>query len=211
MPTIEAVFRSGLRRSRPSGRDHLRRPLRRDEDGPGVPADQGVESAARPIDPAARLEPSSGMTYHRAGFPLGGMLSKVTESKGNPEVTITGGLISRLQRDPSGRSTCCKSTVRSSRATAAARSSTRRPVSFFGVAVAKVGSVDTIGFAVTAEEVRRSLDGRVGSVELTLEPSSQQGMASLQVKAHAGQPAYPGRRRGRSRRAALRRRHAQPG
>ena len=52
-----------------------------------------------------------------------------------------------------------------------------------GVAVAKVGSVDTIGFVVLADEVRRALAGRFGSFDLTLQSSSQQGTANLLVEA----------------------------
>src|SRR5262249_14260946 len=52
-----------------------------------------------------------------------------------------------------------------------------------GVAVAKVGSVDTIGFVAPADELRRALAGRVGSLDLTLEGYNPQGTANLLVKA----------------------------
>src|SRR5262249_28117880 len=56
-----------------------------------------------------------------------------------------------------------------------------------GVAVAKVSAVDTIGFVVPAEQLRRSLAGRVGSLDLTLDKSSP-GPATPPVKANLVDP-----------------------
>ena len=57
---------------------------------------RGVKRPPALINPLTRFEPSEGLTYVAAGFPLGAMMSAVTDSKGNPSVTITGGRISAL-------------------------------------------------------------------------------------------------------------------
>ena len=56
-----------------------------------------------------------------------------------------------------------------------------------GVAVAKVGSVDTIGFVVPAEQLRRTLAGRIGYIDLTLK-SLDKDSASLEIKAQVVDP-----------------------
>ena len=53
---------------------------------------------------------------------------------------------------------------------------------FIGVAVAKVGAVDTIGFLVPADSLRRALAGRVGDLDLTVK-AIQPNSADLEVKA----------------------------
>ena len=123
------------------------------------------------------------MTYIGAGFPLGGMLSKVTESAGNPSVTITGGRVSALRRDAYGQLALLQVDGSLQPGNSGGPIIDEKTGKLLGVAVAKVGSVDTIGFVVLAEEVRRALAGRFGSFDLTLESSSQQGTANLQVKA----------------------------
>jgi hypothetical protein len=55
------------------------------------------------------------------------------------------------------------------------------------VGVAKVGSVDTIGFVIPADEVRRTLAGRIGNLDLTLK-SIDQNNASLEIKAQIVDP-----------------------
>ncbi|HZW31820.1 MAG TPA: trypsin-like peptidase domain-containing protein, partial [Isosphaeraceae bacterium] len=105
LPTIEAVFRSG------QGKDEQALPAQI------LAADlseemnvdlaflivKGVSRPPSPIDPMVRIQPAEGMVYIGAGFPLGGLLSKVTESQGNPSVTITGGRIAALRRNAYGQ------------------------------------------------------------------------------------------------------------
>ena len=189
VPTIEAVFRSGLPDEQTLPAEIVAADLSNEmQTDLAFLLVKGLNRPPSPIDPSIRLEPSSGMTYIGAGFPLGGMLSKVTESPGNPEVTITGGLISRLQRDPYGHIELLQVNGSLQPGNSGGPIIDEKTGKLFGVAVAKVGSVDTIGFAVPAEAVRRALDGRVGSLDLTLEPSSQQGVASLQVTARLVDP-----------------------
>jgi len=186
VPTLEAVFRSG------HGKEEQALPAQI------IAADlseehnvdlaflivKGVNHPPAPIDPMVRIEPTEGMTYLGAGFPLGGMLSKVTDSGGgNPSVTITGGRIARLARNAYGQLALLQVDGSLQPGNSGGPIIDEHTGKLLGVAVAKVGSVDTIGFVVLAEEVRRALGGRFGSFELALEPSKDQAMASLQVKA----------------------------
>ena len=121
---------------------------------------KGVKSPPTPLSVFAKSDTTEGMAYTAAGFPLGGMLGKVNENKGNPSVTITGGGIAALrERRSAGSSTCSRLTAHSSRATAAGPIVEEKTGKFIGVAVAKVGSVDTIGFVVPADEVAPDAGG----------------------------------------------------
>ena len=184
-PTIEAVFRSG------QGKEEQDLPAQI------VAADlsqesqvdlaflvvKGVKQPPKPIDTAARITPTEGMTYIGAGFPLGGMLTKVTEGNGNPSVTITGGRLSALRRDAYGQLALLQVDGSLQPGNSGGPIIDEKSGKLLGVAVAKVNAVDTIGFVVLAEEVRRALAGRFGSFDLALESLSQQGVATLQVKA----------------------------
>ena len=184
-PTIEAVFRSGLGKEEQTFPAQIIAADLSDEMNTDLAflVVKGVNQPPKPIDPMAQIQPSEGMTYIGAGFPLGGMLGKVTENKGNPSVTITGGRIAALRRDSHGQVSVLQVDGSLQPGNSGGPIIDEKTGKLLGVAVAKVGSVDTIGFVVLAEEVRRALAGRFGSFDLTLEPSSQQGTASLKVKA----------------------------
>ncbi len=130
-----------------------------------------------PIDPLTRFDPTEGMTYVAAGFPLGGMLGKVTDSKGNPSVTITGGRIAALRRDDYGQLDLLQVDGSLQPGNSGGPVVDEKTGKLIGVAVAKVGSVDTIGFVIPASELRRALAGRVVAVDLTLrrEPARDRG------------------------------------
>ena len=64
---------------------------------------QGVKRPPAPINPLTYFETTEGMTYVASGFPIGGRLGKVTDSKGNPSVTITGGRIASAPRRADGQ------------------------------------------------------------------------------------------------------------
>jgi S1-C subfamily serine protease/regulation of enolase protein 1 (concanavalin A-like superfamily) len=148
---------------------------------------KGVKNPPTPISVYAKSDTTEGMAYTGAGFPLGGMLGKITESKGNPSVTITRGGIAAVRRDDHGQIALYQVDGSLQPGNSGGPIVEEKTGKLIGVAVAKVGSVDTIGFVVPAEEVRRTLAGRIGYLALTLN-ASQQGSADLQIKAQIVDP-----------------------
>jgi hypothetical protein len=148
---------------------------------------RGVSRPPAPIDPMRPIPPIEGMTYIGAGFPLGGIMSRVAESKSNPSVTITRGGIAALRRDDHGQLAILQVDGSLQPGNSGGPIIDGTTGKLIGVAVAKVSAVDTIGFVVPAEQVRRALAGRVGALDLTLEASSA-GTATLQVKANLVDP-----------------------
>src|SRR5262249_52408322 len=148
-PELEAVFRSGLgsQQEQALHADIIAADLSdsRNTDLAFLMV-KGLKNPPAPIDPMVQIEPTEGMTYLGAGFPLGGLLSKVTESKGNPSVTITGGRISRLARDEHGQLALLQVDGSLQPGNSGGPIIDEQTGKLLGVAVAKVGSVDTIGF-----------------------------------------------------------------
>ena len=134
-----------------------------------------------------KSDTTEGMAYTGAGFPFGGMLTRVNESKGNPGVTITRGGISRLVRDDHGHLDLFQVDGSLQPGNSGGPIVEEKTGKFIGVVVAKMGAVDTIGYVVPAEEVRRALAGRVGALDLTLK-AIQPTSADLQVKAQIVDP-----------------------
>jgi S1-C subfamily serine protease len=148
---------------------------------------KGVKRPPTPLNLIAKSDPTEGETYVAAGFPLGGMLAKVTENKGNPSVTITGGRIAALRRDDSGQLSLLQVDGSLQPGNSGGPVVDDKSGKFLGVVVAKVGSVDTIGFVIPADEVRRTLAGRIGNLDLTLK-SIDQSAANLEIKAQIVDP-----------------------
>ena len=90
---------------------------------------KGVKNPPTPISVFAKSDTTEGMAYTGAGFPLGGMLGKVNDNKGNPSVTITRAGIAALRRDEHGHVDLFQVDGSLQPATAAARLSRRRPAS----------------------------------------------------------------------------------
>ena len=148
---------------------------------------KGVARPPTPINVVTKSETTEGMAYTAAGFPFGGILSKVNESKGNPSVTITRGGIARLVRDDYGQLDLFQVDGSLQPGNSGGPIVEEKSGKFIGVVVAKMGAVDTIGFVVPADEVRRTLAGRVGAIDLTLK-AIQSKSADLQVKAQIVDP-----------------------
>jgi hypothetical protein len=148
---------------------------------------KGVKNPPKPLSVFAKSETTEGMAYTGAGFPLGGMLSKVNDNKGNPSVTITRGGIARLVNDDHGQLDLFQVDGSLQPGNSGGPIVEEKTGKLIGVAVAKVGSVDTIGFVVPAEQVRRTLAGRIGYLGLTLQ-AMQQGSADLQINAQVVDP-----------------------
>jgi S1-C subfamily serine protease/regulation of enolase protein 1 (concanavalin A-like superfamily) len=148
---------------------------------------KGVRQPPKPINYLSKSETTEGMTYTGAGFPLGGMLGQVAEGHGNPSVTITGGRIAALRPDDSGQLALFQVDGSLQPGNSGGPIVEEKTGKLIGVAVAKVGAVDTIGFVVPAEQIRRTLDGRIGYIDLTLK-ALQTGSAHLQVKTQIVDP-----------------------
>jgi S1-C subfamily serine protease/regulation of enolase protein 1 (concanavalin A-like superfamily) len=148
---------------------------------------KGVKQPPKPINVLAKSETTEGMTYTGAGFPLGGMLGQVAEGHGNPSVTITGGRIAALRPDETGQLALYQVDGSLQPGNSGGPIVEEKTGKLIGVAVAKVGAVDTIGFVVPAEQIRRTLAGRIGYIDLTLK-ALQQGSVNLQIKAQVVDP-----------------------
>ena len=148
----------------------------------------GVKQPPAPINPLVKFEPDLGMTYVAAGFPLGGIVGRIVDTKGNPSVTITGGRISALRKDDHGVQLNIIQVDGSLQpGNSGGPIVDEKTGRLIGLAVAKVNGVDTIGFVVPSEQLRRVLAGRVGAVDLTLQ-NAPQGTADLTVKAQLVNP-----------------------
>jgi S1-C subfamily serine protease len=148
---------------------------------------RGVQRPPTPINVSAKSDTTEGMAYTGAGFPFGGFLTKINESKSNPSVTITRGGIARLVRDDYGQLDLFQVDGSLQPGNSGGPIVEERTGKFIGVVVAKMGAVDTIGFVVPAEEVRRTLAGRVGALDLTLKAIESKN-ADLQIKAQIVDP-----------------------
>jgi Trypsin-like peptidase domain len=190
VPEIEAVFRSAqgpnLEESHPA------QIIAADSSG-NISKDlaflivNDVKRPPKPLDVLTKSDATEGMTYTAAGFPFGGILSKVNESKGNPGVTITGGRISRLVKDDFGLLDLYQVDGSLQPGNSGGPVVEEKTGKFVGVVVAKMGAVDTIGFVVPAQELRGALAGRVGGLMMTLK-DIQSSSASLEVKAQIVDP-----------------------
>ena len=123
------------------------------------------------------------MKYIGAGFPLGKHLDSITLSKGNPRVTITTGIVGRIHTDEYGQITMCRLAARSSRNSGGPLIE-EKTGKLLGVAVASlaVAGIDSVGFIVTADELRHALAGRVGAISLDLKAISA-ASADLEIEA----------------------------
>ncbi len=148
---------------------------------------KGVAQPPTPINVLAKSETTEGMAYTGAGFPFGGIMSKVNESKGNPGVTITRGGISRLVRDDHGHVDLFQVDGSLQPGNSGGPIVEEKTGKFIGVVVAKMGPVDTIGFVVPAEQLRSTLAGRVGNLDLTLNAIDKES-ADLHIKAEIVDP-----------------------
>jgi S1-C subfamily serine protease len=191
-PELEAVFRSGLG---PEQEQALPASIIAADMSGDLNTDlaflrvKGVKRPPAPIDPFVRTQPTEGMTYLGAGFPLVGLINQIAESKGNPSVTITGGRLAGIRRDEHGLVTVFQVDGSLHPGNSGGPIIEERTGRLLGVAVAsttRIG-ISTVGFIVPADQVRHALGGKVGALDLTLE-SNQQGKANLLVKANLVDP-----------------------
>jgi hypothetical protein len=150
----------------------------------------GIKNPPMKVDIFSQVEPEEGIRYVGAGFPLGEGLNKLSDTKGNPSVTITGGRIAALRRDNFGQVSLLQVDGSLQPGNSGGPILEENSGRFIGVAVASLSRVgiDTIGFIVPGSQVLRALSGRVGAIDLTLEPSQKVGTASLLVSAQLIDP-----------------------
>lgn len=146
-----------------------------------------VAAPPRPIELRQAIVPELGSRYTGAGFPLGGIVNKIAETKGNPSITVTHGGIAALRRDEHGQLRLIQVDGSLQPGNSGGPIVDEKTGRLIGMAVAKFGAADTIGMLVPADEVRRALEGRVGALDFTLNPS-QPGSADLVIRAQIMDP-----------------------
>jgi S1-C subfamily serine protease len=150
---------------------------------------RGVKRPPRPIDTVTPLEPTEGIRYICAGYPLSDLVNKIADAHGNPTVTITYGHIASLKKDDQGQINLLQVDGSVHPGNSGGPVVDEQSGRLLGVAVASLTriGVSNVGFIVPAAEVRHCLEGRVGAVELTLN-ESRAGIADLLVKAQVVDP-----------------------
>ena len=147
---------------------------------------KGVKKPPIPLNIASKVEATEGMKYIGAGFPLG---KGISESIGNPRVTITTGIVGRIHTDEYGQITMLQvggSLLPGNSGGPLVEDKTGR---LLGVAVASlaVSGIDSVGFIVTADELRNAFAGRVGAVNLDIKAITS-ASADLEVEAQLMDP-----------------------
>jgi S1-C subfamily serine protease len=124
---------------------------------------KGVKDAPKPIDLAAKAEPTETMTVYAVGFPFGEALST---TDGNPAPTISKASVSSLREDDQGELAVVQleGGVNPGNSGGPVLDTKGRLV---GVAVAKVRN-SNIGFAVPPNELTKMLQGRYRKTETWL-------------------------------------------
>jgi S1-C subfamily serine protease len=149
---------------------------------------QGVKKPPAPISIFAKSETTEGMAYAAAGFPFGGLLNSASsDRKSNPTVTTPFGHISRRILDKDGQLELFQVDGSLQPGNSGGPIVEEKTGKLIGLAVAKLGSVDTIGLVIPADELRRMLAGRVGALDLTLKTLDKQN-ANLVIKAQIVDP-----------------------
>lgn len=150
---------------------------------------RGVKRPPKPIDITTRLDPMEGIPYIGAGYPLSDRINAIADAHGNPTVTITHGHIASLKRDDQGQISLLQVDGALHPGNSGGPIVDEKTGRLLGVAVASLTrmGVSNVGFIVPAAELRHCLEGRVGSIDLTLNESPA-GTADLLVKAQVVDP-----------------------
>jgi Trypsin-like peptidase domain len=192
---LEAVFRSG---QGPQQEQSVPAQVVASDSSDAVRTDlailiaQGVKRPPKPIDVQSKSDTTEGMAYIGAGFPYGGLLNLVNESKADPSVTIIGGRIARLARDEHGHLDLFQVDGALHGGNSGGPIVEEKSGKLIGVVAAGLAptgehATETIGFLVPAEQLRSILAGRVGNLDLSLE-AIQADSANVKVKADIVDP-----------------------
>ncbi len=148
---------------------------------------EGVKNPPKPINLDQIAKPMAGMKYIGAGFPLGGSINRVTESSKNPSVTITRGGLAALRDDDLGHLSILQVDGSLQGGNSGGPLVDEESGKLIGMAVAKISAADTIGFAIPAAEIRRTLKGTIGAFNITRNASGP-GIADVLIEAQIVDP-----------------------
>jgi S1-C subfamily serine protease len=150
---------------------------------------EGVKNPPKPLEIRAKVNATEGMQYLGAGFPLGKGIDEITLNKGNPRVTITTGIVGRIHTDEYGQVTMLQVGGSLLPGNSGGPLIEEKTGKLLGVAVASLAvmGLDSVGFIVTADELRRALDGRVGEINLDMKAITADS-ADLEVEAQFMDP-----------------------
>jgi hypothetical protein len=148
-----------------------------------------VKKPPIPVDIKSKVDATEGMTYIGAGFPLGKQLNGISESKGNPRVTITTGIVGRIHTDENGQITMLQVGGSLLPGNSGGPLIQEKTGKLLGVAVASlaVSGIDSVGFIVTADELRHALAGRVGAIGVDMK-AIDKASADLEIQAQMIDP-----------------------
>ena len=197
-PSLEVVFRSGLGKEEqvlPAGLVAYDLTQEYSTDLAFLVA-EGVQKPPEPVNTTSKVEATEGMKYIGAGFPLGKGIDEITLNKGNPRVTITTGIVGRIHSDEYGQVTMLQVGGSLLPGNSGGPLVEEKTGKLLGVAVASLAvmGLDSVGFIVTADELRRAIAGRVGEINLDLK-SITPDLADLEVEAQIHGPEPRAQRR----------------
>ena len=149
----------------------------------------GVKNPPVALNIVPKVEATEGTTYIGAGFPQGKQLNVISESTGNPRVTITTGIVGRIRIDEDDQITMLQLGGSILPGDTGGPVIEERSGKLLGVAVASriVTSIDSVGFIVPTDELRAAFAGRVGAIHLEVKAISPQS-ADLEVEAQLIDP-----------------------
>jgi S1-C subfamily serine protease len=131
-----------------------------------------VQRPPQPIAAGNQPVAREGQSYIGGGFPLGGSITQIVKATSNPSITITKGSVSAVRRDDHFKSAKILQVDGSLQP-----GNSGGPIvdadtgHLIGMAVARSGAADTIGFIIPTSTIRQALEGCVGNVEFSLENS----------------------------------------
>ena len=190
VPELEVVFRSGQPGQEQVAKAQLAAAYPSDDVETDIAflVARKVMNPPKPLALNAAIVPTEGQSYIGGGFPLGGLVSKIAQSEGNPSITITKGGISAIRRDDRfGQIKLIQVDGSLQPGNSGGPIVDARTGRFIGMAVAKASSADTIGFLVPADHIRTALAGTVGEPQYVVNSLSTSG-ADLTIQAELIDP-----------------------
>jgi serine/threonine protein kinase len=148
---------------------------------------KGVSKPPAPMNMMANVEATEGMRYIGAGFFLGPQ--GIPETKENPRVAITTGIVGHIRTDEYGQITTLQAGEWFHLGLFGSPLVEQKTGKLLGVAVTSdyAGTSPRVGTIVPANAVRRALAGRVAAIEVDVRGVTPTG-AALELRAHVVDP-----------------------